>query len=407
MQRTQSPLTISVVAPALWILVLIAGLPLLSESAYSPALPAMAHDLKTSAGMAENTLAIYLVGLAFGTLFWGYISDLLGRKPCILAGFGLFAAACLGCYSSTSIEMLMGFRLLQALGGSVGSVLSQAVARDAFHGPELGRVYSLVSSAMSLFPALGPLFGGWMAAHFGWPFIFIFLLLFSGMVALIVTFGLSETHPVHVRQPVSVLEVTHRFFKDRKVLVCIALIGLGNGIGFSWFSEGAFFLIESLTLSKVQYGSSFLLTAGGGALGGILSGMLQKKHTGDRVLGIGIRILFLSTLVFCSCVLCHVYLMPFSRFWMIGITLAARMINILGMVMAIGNILAIALQEYRGCIGIASSLFGFSYYILISLFTYGMSVLHNGTLLPMPLYFLGLSTAMMVLYTWGFPKQKT
>jgi MFS family permease len=132
MQRTQSPLTISVVAPALWILVLIAGLPLLSESAYSPALPAMAHDLKTSAGMAENTLAIYLVGLAFGTLFWGYISDLLGRKPCILAGFGLFAAACLGCYSSTSIEMLMGFRLLQALGGSVGSVLSQAVARDAF-----------------------------------------------------------------------------------------------------------------------------------------------------------------------------------------------------------------------------------------------------------------------------------
>jgi len=49
-------------------------------------------------------------------------------------------------------------RFIQAFGGSVGSVLGQAICRDAFHGPALGKVYSSVGSALALFPAIGPLF---------------------------------------------------------------------------------------------------------------------------------------------------------------------------------------------------------------------------------------------------------
>jgi DHA1 family bicyclomycin/chloramphenicol resistance-like MFS transporter len=63
--------------------------------------------------------------------------------------------------------------------------------------------------------------------------------------------------------------------------------------------------------------------------------------------------------------------------------------------MAIGNALALGLRDYKGCIGTASSLFGCFYYFWISLFTLGMGYLHNGTLLPMPLYFLGLGAGML------------
>jgi DHA1 family bicyclomycin/chloramphenicol resistance-like MFS transporter len=164
--------------PAIWLIVLIVGLPQLCETVYTPSLPDIAHALKTSAPMVEYTLTIYLLGFAVGTLFWGNISDRLGRKPCILAGLFIFMVGSLGCYFSHSIGTLMMNRLVQAFGGSIGSVLGQAICRDAFHGVALGRVYSTTGSALALFPALGPLCGGLIADTVGWRNIFIFLILY-------------------------------------------------------------------------------------------------------------------------------------------------------------------------------------------------------------------------------------
>ena len=125
---------------------MIVGLPQLSETVYTPSLPDIARGLRTREAMVEQTLTIYLFAFALGMLFWGQISDKFGRKPCILAGLLVFIAGCISCYFSTSIEMLMLSRFIQAFGGSTCSVLGQAICRDAFHGPELGRVYSAAAA---------------------------------------------------------------------------------------------------------------------------------------------------------------------------------------------------------------------------------------------------------------------
>ena len=65
------------------------------------------------------------------------------------------------------------------------------------------------------------------------------------------------------------------------------------------------------------------------------------------------------------------------------------------------NALAIALEHYKDAIGTASAVFGCFYYALISLFTFGISIIHNGTLIPMPLYFLAISIFMLLTFTYG------
>ena len=72
--------------PGLWLIVLLVGLPQLSETVYTPSLPEIAYAMKASESMVEYTLTIYLFGFAIGTLFFGKISDRFGRKPCLLAG---------------------------------------------------------------------------------------------------------------------------------------------------------------------------------------------------------------------------------------------------------------------------------------------------------------------------------
>ena len=82
---------------------------------------------------------------------------------------------------------------------------------------------------------------------------------------------------------------------------------------------------------------------------------------------------------------------------MIVITIVSQMISAFGICMATSNALALALLNYKHAIGTASSLFGFFYYCLISLFTFFMGYLHNGTLLPMPIYFFTLGCLMMMI----------
>lgn len=382
--------------PAAWLIVALAGISQLSETVYTPSLPAIGQALHVHAAMVEYTLTIYFFGFALGTLCFGKISDHLGRKPSILLGIGIFILGCLGCYYSRSITALMWSRLVQSFGASVGSVLCQAVIRDAFHGSALGKMYALIGTSLSIFPVIGPILGAFIAGHFGWPAIFLFLILFGFFLIVAVTLTLEETHHKENRQPISLLNVASKLVRDKKVMALGFFVAAANGIGFSYFAEGSFYLIKLLKLSPSHYGLTFLFLAMGAFFGGGVSRKLHNTHTAAEIMNYGINTIFGGALFFSSMVLLKISI-PMSREFFIVVTVASQMILVFGICMTSTNALALALVDYKWCVGTASSLFGFCYYIGISLFTLGMGSLHNGTLFPMPLYFLAISATMLVV----------
>lgn len=379
--------------PQIWIIVLLVGLPQLSETVYSPSLPEIATELQTSIGSVEHTLTTYLVGLAVGIFFWGRLSDRIGRKPCVVGGLLFFILGCLCCYFSNDIYILMLSRALQAFGCSVGSVVTQSIARDAFKGPELGKVYATVGMTFILFPALGPVLGGFIAENLGWHNIFLFLSSFAALLTCIVLIKLPETHHKNNRSKISTLNVLSKLIKDPHVIMCAIIVGAGNGIIFSYFAEGPFYLIKALGLSQSQYGMTFLLVSTGAIVGGMASKKLHKAHKPTEIVNYGAIIVLCSTLIFSLCILSN----QFSNTALISITILSQMITQVGLVMVTSNTLAISLVNYNWCTGTALSIFSLFSCFLNSLFNYWMGEFHNGTLLPMPLYFFGMATLIVVV----------
>ncbi len=198
--------------PPLWLIILIVGIPQLSETVYTPSLPSLAEFFHVSHSSAEYTLTIYLFSFAIGTLFWGWLSDLFGRKICVLYGIIIFIFGSLECFFASSFTMLMFGRFIQGFGGSIGSVLGQAICRDAFHGYDLGKAYSTVAMALAFFPVIGPVIGGVITELYNWHNIFMVLALVAFVIFVITVFFLPETHAAEKRATGSLMNTYKNYW---------------------------------------------------------------------------------------------------------------------------------------------------------------------------------------------------
>lgn len=363
----------ALIQPPLWLLFSLVGLPQFSETVYSPSLPDIAHALATSVSMVEYTLTIYLFAFSLGMLFWGKISDYWGRKPSMLMGLSIYLLGCVGCYYSSSIFLLMLSRFIQAFGGSAGSVVGQAMCRDVFHGKSLSRVYAMMSSALGVPPAIGPVVGGFIAEQWGWASIFLLLIGVASVVVACVVGLLPETLPQGERRSFALTDIVWRLLNDKKVMAYAWLIGCANGVMFSYFSEGAFYLIELLGLSPTWYGMSFVFIACAMVAGGSLASYLHERYDAPRVLRGGSFMMLTATGIF-SAVVLALPLTPLTKTVILCVALGAHMITMAGRCLVNSSALSVALADYRWCSGTASSVFGFMYYVVVSLIT--LSLIH-------------------------------
>ncbi len=165
----------------------------LSIDMYLPGLPAIGRDLHAGAASVQQTVAAFFIGIAVGQLIYGPLSDRVGRRWPMLFGLAVYFIASVGCALSNSIGMLIGLRILQALGGCAGMVISRAVVRDRFEHHEVMHVFSLLMLVMGLAPILAPLIGGFMLQVSGWRTIFWVQAIFSALVGVAVLLTLPES----------------------------------------------------------------------------------------------------------------------------------------------------------------------------------------------------------------------
>ena len=187
----------------LWLLVLITLSGTMAMHVFVPALPVAGQALGASPASMQQTITLYVIGLAAGQLIYGPISDALGRRPALLIGLGIYLSASLMALFSPTLEWLVVARLLQALGGAAGISLGRAIVRDIADPARVTKDIALLNLLTLVGPGLSPILGAYLADHFGWRSIYIFLVAIGGAMWIFTYRLLPETHfhrrPLKVR----------------------------------------------------------------------------------------------------------------------------------------------------------------------------------------------------------------
>ena len=248
----------------------------MSIDMYLPGFTALQHDLHTTPEAVQRTLVVFFLGLALGQAFWGPVSDRYGRKRLLLLGIALYVLASLGCARAASIDALMVWRLLQALGGCAGIVIARSMVRDLYAPVDAARVFSRLTLVLGAAPILAPLAGAAIVQTWGWRAIFLVLMLF-GIGCLLAALALPESlkpdersaaqsHPVR-----NALRIYGALLTDRR-FIGFALSGaLGQSAMFAYIAGAPFALMQVYGLSPEQFGWVF----GTNALGLIAASQLN------------------------------------------------------------------------------------------------------------------------------------
>ncbi|MDA9193690.1 MFS transporter [Alphaproteobacteria bacterium] len=163
-----SSAVLPVEVPPIGVLILAATSANLGLSLLSPVITILRNDFLASAELAQLVLSAFMVSAAISQLISGSLSDRFGRKKILLNGSVIFIVGGIGTLLSTTIDMLIGFRILQGAGAAACMTMGRVIVNDVYQGAEAARKLSIVISAQAIVPAIGFAFDGVIAEFVGW-----------------------------------------------------------------------------------------------------------------------------------------------------------------------------------------------------------------------------------------------
>ncbi len=351
-----------------------------SNNMYTPSMPSMSEYFATDAATIQLTMSVYLLAFAFAQLVYGPLSDRFGRRPVLIGGLILYVAASGAAAFAGSITMLIVMRAFQAFGACAGPVIARAVVRDLFGREQAAKVMAYIGLSMGLAPAFAPVLGGFLQEWFGWQASFVFITLFAAAVLFLTLAKLEETNTERSTTRGSALffEMLHSYrhlLSSRQYMGYVASGSLVFAGVFAFMAGAPFVVIDILGFSPSDFGLVSIAPIGGFVLGSLVASRITDRLGIDRLLPLGIMILFSGAVV-----LIGVGLLGNLSIYSIY---APMTFMSFGMAFVFPSTLAGAISVHPEIAGAGSALFGFLQMAAAGLSIYISGVFENGTEMPM------------------------
>ena len=318
----------------------------------SPVILLLKNSYQVSSNEVQLTITIYLMAICVSQIFWGPLSNVIGRRKVLIFGAALFSLGGILAALNLAFEIFILLRFLQGIGAAACLSMPRVMLTESYGPEEASGKMSTLLAFMAVFPILSAAFGGLIGEIYGWQMNFLTLFTF-GFIVFSINYIYS---PETIRNKSNHLNVRTTFLDFR------CLFRQSNFLYFSGVSsiQAAFFFsmagfmpyqFERLGASPTEYGFWFSLTSIGYIIGNILSnrysirlGLAQFALLGCCWCFLSITLMFLSEVPLMS--------MPLT------LAFACFMFG-LGNGLILANVLVLALSSVeRKRIGSASGLLG-------------------------------------------------
>ena len=328
----------------------------LSIDALLPAISEINKELQiTNPTNSQLFITMIFLGLGFGQLISGPLSDGLGRKPIIYSGFIVFVCASLICVFATNLEMMILGRFLQGVGLSAPRTVSIAMVRDRFSGNYMAKIMSFIVVIFILVPVIAPALGKLMLDLYGWKSIFYSQLLFGFFTMIWVWKRQPETLKITNRKKIKFslfIEGIQEFTKYKTSIIFTL---------FSGFITGSFmvYLSASQQIFEEQYHlkNEFPLIFAGLAISigfaTFLNGKLVIKHGMFKLVSI-------STISFTLIPIIYIFLFSGENNPNITILILFFGLQFFSIGFLFGNTRALAMEPIGHIAGIGAAINGFT-----------------------------------------------
>lgn len=283
--------------PTLATLVAISMLQPIALNLLAPAAPILSRHFETSYATIQLTLTLFLSAVALTQLVIGPLSDRWGRRPCVLAGIGLFILGSVLGALAPDVGTLLVSRVLEGAGSGISFALSRAIIRDTARRDEAASQIASVTMVMVVAPMLAPYLGGQIEAWFGWRAIFWFMFAAGGCVLAKALTGLPETAPDLGRRQslLAVFSAIPLLARDGEFLRNVAALSTTSGAFFAFVAAAPFIVVETMGRGPDTFGAYFITTAAGYMVGNFGMTRLARRHGAARLVRFGLALSTVST----------------------------------------------------------------------------------------------------------------
>lgn len=360
--------------PLIVLLALLTALDAMAIDMYLPGMPDIAADFHVSPGRIQQTLSVFLAGLAIGQGIYGPLLDRFGRRIPLLAGVVIFVAGSVLGALASSVEVLLAARFVQAVGAAAGLVTPRAIVADLCSLAESSRIFSLLMQVMMIAPILAPLLGGFLLGHGSWRSVFWVL---AGLGTVGLAWGMRaipDSLPAGQRTPLHPAHIARAYGKPLRNPVFMAYAfsgGCALGSLFVYISGSAFIFTEYFGLTPAQFSYLFAGNSVALVLGGMLGNrLLRGGFSAQRAMVAGLVVHSLAGLALCALALTGAAALP------VYAGLLALAIGSLGLVF--GNVTALTMSHAGPQAGTASALMGMLHYLISAVIGYVVSFASPG-----------------------------
>ena len=327
----------------------------LAIDALLPALDIIGNSLHTQENSDHQLLiTMIFIGLGVGPLFFGPLSDSLGRKPMVFVGFGIFILASFICVYAKSLEIMVLGRILQGFGLSAPRTISVAIIRDLYAGDYMAKIMSFVIVIFLLVPIIAPAMGKLILDSFNWEAIFIFQIIFCLLIAF--WFWKRQEETLNPKNRIDFkIDLFKKGFLElmrfKKTIAYTLISGLITGSFMVYLSTSQQIFQEQYGLKEAfPFIFAGLATASGGAI--LLNGLFVVKYGMKKIINVSLIGFFLISV-------CYAFLFYNSVNPPIIIILSFFSLQFFCLGFLFGNLRAIAMEPVGHIAGIGAAITGF------------------------------------------------